>query len=154
MATRMVQAERTAVFSFVLETAAAEPSAAQRHFAAKLSVETDAADVHADLQRGATGFRLLDVRSAEQYEECHVPGALSLPARSINAESVRASGLSPDDVMVVYCWGPGCNGATKAALRLSALGYRVKEMIGGIEYWRREGHPVEGSAVDTAPLVG
>ena len=154
MAAQTEQAQRSATFSFVLETPAAEPSAAERHFAAKLSVETDPADVHADLQRGATGLRLLDVRSADQYEECHVPGAVSLPARTINAESVRAAGLSPGDVMVVYCWGPGCNGAAKAALRLSSLGYRVKEMIGGIEYWRREGHPVEGTAVDTASLVG
>lgn len=154
MAIQTEQAQRTATFSFVLETPAAEPSAAERHFAAKLSVETDPADVTADLQRGTAGFRLLDVRSAAQYEQCHVAGALNLPARSITAESVRAAGLSPGDVMIVYCWGPGCNGATKAALRLSALGYRVKEMIGGIEYWRREGHPVEGTAVDTAPLVG
>lgn len=154
MAAQTEQAQRSATFSFVLETPAGEPSAAERHFAAKLSVETDPADVHADLQRGTTGFRLLDVRSAEQYEECHIPGALSLPARSINAESVRAAALSAADVLVVYCWGPGCNGAAKAALRLSSLGYRVKEMIGGIEYWRREGHPVEGTAVDTASLVG
>src|SRR5207245_11627846 len=47
--------------------------------------------------------------------------------------------------VVVYCWGPACNAATKAAVRLAALGFRVKEMIGGIEYWDREGYGVEGS---------
>lgn len=145
---------RAAAYSFVLEAGAADPVTAQRHFAAKLSVETDAADVHADLERGARGFRFLDVRSVAHYEQCHIPGALSLPARSIDAATTRAAGLSPEDVMVVYCWGPGCNGASKAALRLSSLGYRVKEMIGGIEYWRREGHPVEGALGDAAPLVG
>jgi rhodanese-related sulfurtransferase len=154
MANQLDRPKRAAAFSFVLETAAADPQAAQRHFAAKLSVETDPADVHADLERGAPGFRLLDVRSAEHYAQCHIVGAESMPARGINAESVRAAGLSTDDVLVVYCWGPGCNGATKAALRLSALGFRVKEMIGGIEYWRREGHPVEGILGDAAPLVG
>jgi hypothetical protein len=28
-------------------------------------------------------------------------------------------------------------------LALARLGYRVKEMLGGIEYWIREGFPVE-----------
>jgi rhodanese-related sulfurtransferase len=46
---------------------------------------------------------------------------------------------------VTYCWGPGCNGATKAALEFAKLGYPVKEMIGGFEYWAREGLPVETS---------
>jgi rhodanese-related sulfurtransferase len=41
--------------------------------------------------------------------------------------------------VVTYCWGPGCNGATRAALAFARLGYPVKEMIGGYEYWVREG---------------
>ncbi|MGZ4123683.1 MAG: rhodanese-like domain-containing protein, partial [Tumebacillaceae bacterium] len=59
-----------------------------------------------------------------------------------------------DTVFVVYCWGPACNGATKAAARLSELGYRVKEMLGGIEYWRKEGNPVAGALGEKAPLIG
>ena len=51
---------------------------------------------------------------------------------------------------MVYCWGPGCNGATKAALQFSRLGYEVREMIGGFEYWAREGLPVED---DHGPIV-
>jgi rhodanese-related sulfurtransferase len=47
--------------------------------------------------------------------------------------------------VVVYCWGPGCNGAVKAAADLARMGRPVKEMIGGFEYWVREGHPVEGT---------
>ena len=47
-----------------------------------------------------------------------------------------------DRLLVVYCWGPGCNGATKAAVKLSALGFSVKEMIGGITYWKEEGYPI------------
>lgn len=45
--------------------------------------------------------------------------------------------------VVVHCWGPGCDGATRAALALARLGFRVKEMLGGIEYWIREGYAVE-----------
>jgi rhodanese-related sulfurtransferase len=55
--------------------------------------------------------------------------------------------------VVTYCWGPGCNGATRAALALARLGYEVREMLGGIEYWIREGFPVEvdGDLVSSVP---
>jgi rhodanese-related sulfurtransferase len=124
-------------FSLVLEVPAADPQEASRHFASKLSVETDPSDVMLDLQRGQTGFIVVDVRSADDFEECHIDGAISFPYRQINAETVTR--LAKDKLIVTYCWGPGCNASTKAALRLSSLGYRVKEMIGGLEYWKREG---------------
>jgi len=44
--------------------------------------------------------------------------------------------------VVVYCWSPGCNAAQKAGRIFAEAGYRVKEMIGGFEYWAREGYPV------------
>ena len=52
------------------------------------------------------------------------------------------SAFPVDTLIVVYCWGPGCNASTKAALKLAQLGYAVKEMIGGIEYWESEGLPL------------
>ena len=139
-------------FSFVLEHPAAEPAAAARHFLAKLAVETDPADVHLDLERGSEAITVIDARGPDAFAQCHVPGALSLPHRTIS--EATTAGLSRYRVLVVYCWGPGCNAATKAAAKLAALGFRVKEMIGGLEYWRREGYPVEGALGDQAPLVG
>ncbi len=141
----------TTHFSLVLETPAARPEEAYRHFQAKLSVETDAADVRLDLERGHTGFLLIDARSAQDFAECHIPGAISLPYRTITAESTAH--LSKEKPLVIYCWSPACNAATKAAVRLSSLGFQVKEMLGGIEYWRREGSPVEGTSVESTPLV-
>jgi rhodanese-related sulfurtransferase len=138
--------------SFVLEHAAADPAEAHRHFTGRLSVETDPSDVHADLERGVDRIVVVDARSAQHFAECHVPGALNLPHRSIT-EATTAS-LSRDVCVVVYCWGPACNAATKAGARLSALGFRVKEMIGGLEYWRREGYSVEGTLASEAPLYG
>ena len=50
----------------------------------------------------------------------------------------------PEDTrFVVYCAGPHCNGANKAAIRLARLGYRVKEMIGGITGWLDEDFALE-----------
>ena len=131
--------------SLVAETPAAESADAQRFFSAKLRYETDCYDVHADLENGAADFVVIDVRSAEAYAAKHVPGALNIPHARMTAE--RMAEFAPDTLFVVYCWGPGCNGATKAAVKLSALGYAVKEMIGGIEYYaEREGYPVESGA--------
>ena len=41
-----------------------------------------------------------------------------------------------------------CNASTKTALRLATLGYRVKEMLGGMAAWQAEGYEV---AVGTTP---
>jgi rhodanese-related sulfurtransferase len=117
----------------------ASPSDAAVHFAHRLAVETDVSDVAAALDSGT--FVLLDSRSAEAWAQGHVPGAVHLPGREIPARA--AAELDPTVPVVAYCWGPGCNGATRAALSLARLGYRVKEMIGGFEYWAREGLPVE-----------
>ena len=139
-------------FSFVLEYPAADPGAATAHYVAKLSVETDPADVQADLSRGTDRFVLLDARDADAYTACHLPSAMSLPHRTISRQAVAE--LPRDKVLVVYCWGPACNAGTKACAKLSELGFRVKEMIGGIEYWRHEGLQVEGTLGHKAPLHG
>ena len=113
------------------------------YFSTRLAFETDVADVAAALEQGGDpGFVLLDARSGRSYDAGHLPGARLLP-RPFAAEDVEPLG---DALLVVYCWGPACNGATKAARELAALGRPVKEMIGGFEYWERDGHAVERGA--------
>ena len=129
----------TANISLVARVPAASPQEAHDHFSRRLAFETDAADVARDLRLGAPAFTLVDVRSREHYGAGHIPGA-------VNAPGGRATEL-PDGLLVVYCWGPGCNGSTKAALTLASLGYRhVRELIGGFEYWAREGLAIETDA--------
>jgi hypothetical protein len=65
-----------------------------------------------------------------------------LPWRTIDE---RVAAQLKGKLVVVYCWSPGCNGSTKGAARLASLGVQVKEMIGGLEYWLREGHDTEGT---------
>lgn len=139
-----------------LSPAPADPAAAAAFFGALLTFRTDVADVHAAMPGGvADGFVLLDSRSRAAWDQGHVPGALHLPTREIPARA--AAELDPAVPVVTYCWGPGCDGATRAALALATLGFRVKEMIGGFEYWVREGFPVAGSSGTAAaapdPLV-
>jgi rhodanese-related sulfurtransferase len=108
------------------------------YFARRLEFETDADDVGSALQHGTAGFVLIDARSPAAYAAAHLPGAVSLPHREITAQTL------PEGPLVVYCWGPGCNAATKACAKIAALGREVKEMLGGFEYYVREGYPVEG----------
>jgi rhodanese-related sulfurtransferase len=116
---------------------------ARAHFANRLEVETDVADVAAALAAGQRDFVLLDARTRSAYDAGHLPGAISLHHSEITADTVERV---PDGPIVAYCWGPSCNGACKAALRLAELGRPVKEMLGGFEYWARDGHPVETSS--------
>jgi rhodanese-related sulfurtransferase len=108
------------------------------YFARRLEFETDADDVGSALLDGTADFTLIDTRSPAAYAAAHLPGAISLPHREITPATL------PDGPLVVYCWGPGCNAATKAGARIAALGREVKEMLGGFEYYVREGYLVEG----------
>jgi rhodanese-related sulfurtransferase len=132
--------------SLVLEYAVEPHEMALAEFQAKLSLETDPSDVHADLEKGETGFVVLDARSPEAYALGHVPSAINLPHRRIDAST--AASLPRDKVLVTYCNGAGCNASTKAALKLTALGFKVKEMLGGLDWWKRDGYSV---AVGIAP---
>lgn len=133
--------------SLVVAWPVADPVSAHAHFVRRLSVETDADDVASALAAGLRDFHLVDARSPAAYAAAHLPGAISLPHQLIDEEAVARL---PAGLLVVYCWGPGCNAATKAAARLAALGRSVKEMLGGFEYWVREGHPLEGADAGSA----
>ena len=107
------------------------------HFGRRLSFETDCSDVNYALTQEAADFVLLDVRTPALYAAGHVPGAINLPTRMIGA--ARLAEYPPDTLFVVYCAGPHCNGADKAAFRLARLNRQVKLMIGGITGWADEG---------------
>jgi rhodanese-related sulfurtransferase len=131
-----------------LDPAPAAPDVAAAFFAARLACETDASDVAAALASGDPGFVLLDTRGDAAWEQGRIPGARHVPTAAI-----PDADLDPDVVVVTYCWGPGCNGATRGALAAARRGLRVKEMVGGVEYWVREGLPLEtDDGVTTAPV--
>ncbi|MEU1319316.1 rhodanese-like domain-containing protein [Streptomyces tibetensis] len=122
----------------VLRVAPAAPAEAAAHFRAGLAFHTDVSDVAAALDAdGDPGFVLVDARSTQAWDQGHIPGALHLPTALVPERAGQL--LDPTVPVVTYCWGPGCNGAARAALALAELGHQVKEMLGGFEYWVREG---------------
>jgi len=81
-----------------------------------------------------------------------VPGAINLPGRLLSAEALAS--YPQTTLFVVYCAGPHCNGANKAAVKLAALGFAVKEMIGGVTGWLDEGFELSVAATTSvqAPI--
>lgn len=109
-------------------------------YAAKLAYETDASDVHAALSAGEN-LVVIDVRSDQAWAQGRVAGAIHMHYSEIASRAPLE--IPQDAAVVVYCWSPGCNAGAKGALEFATLGYEVREMIGGFEYWVREGYPVE-----------
>jgi len=127
----------------VTEIPAASNEEAYAHFSAEFRFETDCWDVHEAMQSGSPGFVLLDVRSSAAYARGHVPGAINIPHAKIIAS--RMAEYPSDTLFVVYCAGPHCNGASRAAVRLAQLGRPVKLMIGGITGWLDEGFALQST---------
>jgi rhodanese-related sulfurtransferase len=65
-------------------------------------------------------------------------------------EAVTTAHLDKAALIVTYCDGIGCNASTKGALNMARLGFRVKELIGGLDWWKRDGHPVDGGTGPSA----
>ncbi len=121
----------------VTQTAPAASPQALAHFQSMLGFETDCWDVHFAITEQEPDFVLLDVRSPALYAAGHLPMAVNIPHAKLTRHGLRAYDAST--LFVVYCAGPHCNGANKAAVRLAKAGRPVKLMIGGIEGWKDEG---------------
>ncbi len=127
--------------SVVSRPAAALSERALRHFESLLEFETDCWDVHHATSNDKKDFVLLDVRAQSLYDEGHVTGALCLPHSKMNQRSL--ADYPVETLFVVYCAGPHCNGADKAAVKLARLGRPVKKMIGGVCGWIDEGFELQ-----------
>lgn len=109
-----------------------------KHYQDKLDYEIDSWDLDVALNSGEN-ITVVDARSTEAYQQEHIPGAVNIPHRIMTLETT--SHIDKNSLVVTYCDGIGCNASTKAALKMLKLDFRVKELIGGIDWWKRDGHP-------------
>lgn len=117
------------------------------HVNARLSYEIDAVAA-ADAVTGGRAI-LVDTRRQESWQHGHIAGALHLPKTEV---ADRIPSLPRDQTLIVYGWGPGCNGATVTARMLLEAGLDVRELLGGYEYWVRNGFEIEvGGAIRRLP---
>ncbi len=114
---------------------------AQIHWVGGFVDRRHPADLYADIVAGSPDLIVVDARWPEAYAREHLPTAINLPAREIN-EATTAD-LPRDALYVVYCWNASCHASTKTANRLESLGFKVKELHGGLETWRKQGFPTE-----------
>ena len=63
---------------------------------------TSAIDAHRLRELVATGAQLVEVLPKAEYDEEHLPGAINIPLKSLDATSARR--LDPARAVVVYCW--------------------------------------------------
>jgi rhodanese-related sulfurtransferase len=127
--------------SAVLEHGTPEPAETVSVMQDKLRYHTDSWDLSVNLKSGHPDIVVIDARSREAYRAGHIPGARSFPHREMSADATAR--LDRTKVYVVYCDGIGCNASTKGAYKLAGLGFRVKELLGGLDWWRRDGHAIE-----------
>jgi len=113
----------------------------------KLAFEMDPADLHDALGKN-DNIVVVDTRQPHGFQKEHIPSAINLPHGKMSAESTKH--LNKTSTYVCYCDGIGCNASTKGALKMTRLGFKVKELIGGIEWWKLDGYATEG----TAPAEG
>lgn len=107
----------------------------------KLQYEMDASDLFTAMQ-SHPDFIPLDARKNSAFINEHIPNSINLPHREITHENTVH--LDKTKRYITYCDGIGCNASTKAALKLSKLGFKVTELIGGIEWWKFDGYKTEG----------
>lgn len=111
-------------------------------YEAKLRFEIDSWDLFQALQKEEK-VMVIDARSAEAYERERIPHALNIPHRTMTDENTSL--LDKSLLYVTYCDGIGCNASTKGALNMARLGFTVKELMGGIDWWKRDGYATEGA---------
>ena len=112
-------------------------------YKAKLEYEIDSWDLNDSLNRGEN-IKVIDARSHEAYQAEHIPHSINIPHRLMTVEST--SMLDQNTIYVTYCDGIGCNASTKGAYNMAKLGFKVKELMGGIDWWKRDGYGTEGSS--------
>lgn len=117
------------------------------HYEQKLAFETDSWDIKVALESGEN-IVVIDARSPEAYQKEHIPGAINIPHRTMNEKTTKH--LDKAVLVITYCDGIGCNASTKGALNMAKLGFRVKELIGGLDWWKRDSHKTESGVVGTS----
>ncbi len=112
------------------------------HYENKLAYEMDPSDLFDALANGKKVVAL-DARKAFGYEAEHIPGAINIPHREMNEETTKH--LNKEILYITYCDGIGCNASTRGALQMARLGFKVKELMGGIKWWKFDGYATEGT---------
>lgn len=118
-----------------------------KHYLDKLAYEIDSWDLKVALE-AKENVIVIDARSAQSYATEHIQSAINIPHREMNPETTAH--LDKSALVVAYCDGIGCNASTKGALAMAKLGFKVKELMGGLDWWKRDGHPTSSGVASAS----
>src|SRR5438094_91420 len=82
---------------------------------------------------------VLDVRSEDEFQQGHLPGALNIPLAQLEQ---RLAELPANREVVAYCRGPWCVLSFEAVAALRQRGYRARRLEDGFPEWKVAGLPV------------
>ena len=80
-------------------------------------------------------IKLVDVRSASDYEVAHIPSAISIPKEELSQNTDK---LSKNEITVIYCYNQQCHLGAEACLILAEYGYPVMLLEGGFKTWSED----------------
>lgn len=90
------------------------------------------------LMEDKPGLVILDVRTASEYEEGHIEGAVNIPVQELG---VRFDELSIEGELLVYC-RTGNRSAQAVDILLDVGFTKIYHMDEGITGWTEAGYPV------------
>jgi len=108
-----------------------------KHYESKLKYEIDSWDLNTLLEN-KENIVIIDTRSQAAYEKEHIKQSVNIPHRTMSEQTI--SFINKNTLVITYCDGIGCNASTKGALNMTKLGYKVKELMGGLDWWKRDGY--------------
>jgi rhodanese-related sulfurtransferase len=88
-----------------------------------------------EMMESESGYIILDVRTIEEFNDRHIPGAICVPNESIGTEPI-AELPQKDQLILVYCRSG--RRSKEAAEKLAAMGYSNIYEFGGILDWTGE----------------
>ncbi len=103
----------------------------------KASFESVSPEAFSSQLADEPGAQLVDVRTAEEYAEAHLPAAVNIDVKQEDFLAKAQSQLDPGRTVFVYCRSG--RRSKDAAAQLAKAGYRVVDMNGGILEWMQKG---------------
>jgi len=82
---------------------------------------------------------ILDVRPEDEFALGHLPSALNIPLRELEA---RLGEINPKQEIVAYCRGPYCVLSYEAVAQLRMRGFKAGRLEDGLPEWRAAGLPI------------
>jgi len=113
---------------------------AAKFFKEKVEYTLGPAGLARKIESKDKGIVIVDVRDSATYKKGHITGAINAFGPEIEKHFKK---LPKNKTLVVYCYDITCFLAPRTALKLAKKGYKVMELFGGFDEWKKKGFPIK-----------